>query len=730
MNNVKQVLNRALKELYAINRMYASLPIMLGLLGGIIPQIYLSDLDQLWRVVSTFLFVVLFAPTLKQGESLHSKVFVKVLLFSAIGWCAAQYNMQLSTDHYNFASSSKNHGAVIEARVIDTSCAGEDSEWLGNPRFVYADVLKMKYSAYDEWFACSGKIMLKLREAPLLKYGDVVCAEGAIVTPEVGTYSGNGYSNYLRARDVYKIFEAQSLKITSHCSGFIDVACRFRNSIMKHAVDGMQDNTAKIVAALFFGCKQGVSYKTKQTFFLSGTSHAFAISGLHIGILSILTLTVLKIFPVRLRFLTLPIILFLYVITVGMRVSAIRALIMISVWAFHRALLYRTSPVNIIFYTASVVLVVSPFSLADIGFQYSFVTVFFLIVSWKFVNRWSSVFVEPRAWDPATDKSVINHWSVWWRRWVFQSLAFCTLAWIASSALAALYSGFYILTAVFVNLCLIPLLMVLFFAVFFKLLIPVPFAHYGSVCIDLIVDVLLQICNAGASYGVVEYVGGVSIIVVFIYFLAVFSGVIAQSTIRLTISAVVVVLLILFVCAPQFSSSTETIVLRGGRQPVVVVIDNEMRSASVINCGSYEQGIEVRSLLRSKGIVKVDKVVVAGYSSEYFRGVGYLCDNLDVGIVYAKTRYMRVRRAQYLRDKCHLNGVRFVELDDLSVVSNSSRNRVVVNRDKNGYTVLCRGIRIAVEKSEHGITTLDVEVGCRSLLWSYEAALVGGATTI
>jgi len=730
MSNVKHVLNLAFNKLYAVNRMYASLPILLGLLGGIIPQVYLIDHDQLWRIVCSLILIVLFTPILKLRSNQHSKVFVKIILFSVIGWCVAQYNMQLPADHYNFASNSKSYGAVIEARIIDTSCAGEGSDWLGNPRLVYADVLKMRYSVYDRWFTCSGKIMLKLRDAPILKYGDVVCVEGAVVSPAAGVFTGDGFIKYLRAREVYRIFETQSLEIISHRSGFVDIACRLRNSIMKHAVEGMQDSTAKIVAALFFGCKQGLSYKAKQTFFLSGTSHAFAISGLHIGILSILALTVLKFFPVRLRFLTLPMILFLYVVTVGMRVSAIRALIMISVWAFHKALLFRTSPVNIVFYTASVVLVISPLSLADIGFQYSFVTVFFLIVSWKFVNRWCSAFAESREWNPATDKSVINHWSAWGRRWVFQSLSFCTLAWVASSALTILYSGFYVLTAVFVNLCLIPLLMVLFFSVFFKLLIPVPFAHYAGWGVDFIVDVLLQLCSAGADYGTVEYVGGVSVLVIFIYFSVVFSGVIVSSTRRLTISATAVVLLILFVHSPPLSNATEVIVLRNGRQPVVLVIDGKMRSASIINCGSYEQGIEVRALLRSKGVVKVSEVVVSGYSSEYYGGVGYLCDNLDVETVYAKTRYMRTRRARYLRDKCRLNGVRFVELDDTSVVSNSFRKRVVVNREKDTYVVLCRDIHIAVEKSRQGIVTLDVEVDSQSILRSYEPALTRSAIMI
>ncbi|HEY5653367.1 MAG TPA: ComEC/Rec2 family competence protein, partial [Pontiella sp.] len=89
-----------------------------------------------------------------------------------------------------------------------------------------------------------------------------------------------------------------------------------------------------ILKALVLGLRKEVPRETMDAFRRTGALHIFAISGLHVGIVGLLLAVVLKTIGVsRQRFgLWLLPLLFLYVISTGMKSSALRALIMAAVF--------------------------------------------------------------------------------------------------------------------------------------------------------------------------------------------------------------------------------------------------------------------------------------------------------------------------------------------------------------------------------------------------------------
>lgn len=141
------------------------------------------------------------------------------------------------------------------------------------------------------------------------------------------------------------------------------------------------DQNSQIMVSLLLGEKRGLEQVVYENFRSSGSLHIFAVSGLHVGIAALLLLGVLTrigLSPVKARLLAIPMLAF-YVFVTGMPISAIRALVMISILFCAMALRQRNNPVNVLALAAIVFLLWNPLQLLDAGFQLSF-TIFGVIV--------------------------------------------------------------------------------------------------------------------------------------------------------------------------------------------------------------------------------------------------------------------------------------------------------------------------------------------------------------
>ena len=143
---------------------------------------------------------------------------------------------------------------------------------------------------------------------------------------------------------------------------------------------GLDEDSNSFISAITLGYKADLSEDLKDAFRASGTSHILAVSGLHVGIIYIIILSIFSFFGKRGRVLFVKQILILlllwgYVFITGMPVSVIRAAIMLSLLCvgimFNRkGLTYNTLAVAAFF-----TLIINPFYLFDIGFQLSFAAV-------------------------------------------------------------------------------------------------------------------------------------------------------------------------------------------------------------------------------------------------------------------------------------------------------------------------------------------------------------------
>lgn len=167
---------------------------------------------------------------------------------------------------------------------------------------------------------------------------------------------------------------------------------RYRQSLSAQYFSHLDSEEAAIVAAMSLGDKRSLAAAQRQSFSATGVSHVLALSGLHLGILfSLYSLLVVNRLRSRrnrvLASLVGVALLWGFALLVGFPLSLVRATVMFTLWQLSVVLYSDRNSLNNLALAALLILLFSPASLFDIGFQLSFTSVFFILFLMPHVPR-------------------------------------------------------------------------------------------------------------------------------------------------------------------------------------------------------------------------------------------------------------------------------------------------------------------------------------------------------
>ncbi len=143
------------------------------------------------------------------------------------------------------------------------------------------------------------------------------------------------------------------------------------------------DVGSAMLVSLSLGDRSGLSNEQRAVFQRTGVSHLFAISGLHVGLVFVLTTTLVKLLlwpvarvfsSVPRQYLTLPPALLAaltYAGLAGFSVSTQRAIVMLSVYVICKLSARQASLLQVLLIAITVLLLYDPFSILDSGFWLS-----------------------------------------------------------------------------------------------------------------------------------------------------------------------------------------------------------------------------------------------------------------------------------------------------------------------------------------------------------------------
>lgn len=167
---------------------------------------------------------------------------------------------------------------------------------------------------------------------------------------------------------------------------FLKLRHRLLQRFRQHGIEG---ETYSIVAAMSLGDKSALNKDLRQIYNASGAAHILALSGLHIGIIY----AILSVMSFGYRWQTLSQIIIIssiwaFVFLVGLPTSAIRSAIMLTLYSV-MSLGYREKmSLNTLAFSAFVMLIASPSSLFDVGFQLSYLSVLSIMVLMPVIDGW------------------------------------------------------------------------------------------------------------------------------------------------------------------------------------------------------------------------------------------------------------------------------------------------------------------------------------------------------
>lgn len=304
----------------------------------------------------------------------------------------------------------------IKAIIIDSSYSREGIPWLAEKRSYFARVTAIRKHDKADWQSASGKIAVNLPATDNLEYGTVFKAKGTFTTPDEALIPGEfDYRQFLRSKGVLWIFQTETLIKQSKARGWRRLGAliyRLRELTAVQITRGIENREeASLLLAMTLGYREGIPPTLKRSFVRSGLVHIFAISGLHVGIIAVFICGLSKLtrLPFRVRYWLLPFLLGLYVIMTGAAPSAVRAWIMISLWAAAKASFIPILPLNAVAAAALIILLINPLQILNPGFQFSFIIVTILIAGWRGGREAITALRESDLWLP-------RHCHSRWRR--------------------------------------------------------------------------------------------------------------------------------------------------------------------------------------------------------------------------------------------------------------------------------------------------------------------------
>lgn len=223
---------------------------------------------------------------------------------------------------------------------------------------------------------------------------------------------------------------------------------------------GLEDYPAErgLLQALLLGYREDLPSLLREDFAVTGTVHIFAISGAHVGMVTMLLAGLLRALGVpRPRwFLLAAPLLAAYTVTTGAATSAIRASVMASLLLAAPFLRRKPDAVSTLAGAAMVLLLASPGQLGDLGFLLSFTAVGGLVAVQPVFDAWALRTFRRDVWQlPEEEQPEGRH-----RREAGLHLAryasVSVSAWVSTAPLTAFFFNLFSPVALAMNLVVIP----------------------------------------------------------------------------------------------------------------------------------------------------------------------------------------------------------------------------------------------------------------------------------
>jgi len=254
------------------------------------------------------------------------------------------------------------------------------------------------------------------------------------------------------------------------------------SSFIEKYIPGEEGN---FVQAIFLGKRHKVSRKIYNSFKYTGAAHILSISGLHTGIMFFVIFLFLRV--IRIKFntalLIAGIIISSFGVISGLRVPIQRALLFIWLFIIGNITERVGDAINIVSFSALLILILNPLNLYDTGFQLSFISVYGIVLFWRNIHyiifRWGR-------------NRILNEW-------ITYPFSISLAAQISTIPVVIVKFHYIAVLGTLSNLVIIPLTGLLLSSILLMLFL-FPFVSFLSYPVWWIAHIIIKTAGAFASF--------------------------------------------------------------------------------------------------------------------------------------------------------------------------------------------------------------------------------------
>ncbi|MGE7666551.1 DNA internalization-related competence protein ComEC/Rec2 [Ureibacillus composti] len=226
--------------------------------------------------------------------------------------------------------------------------------------------------------------------------GQQYIVEGVVVEPSKPPHKyAFSMENYLKGKGAKGILEISNWSFVKTKTSFSQRISSHRYKLIKHIESTFPHTLAAEAQALLIGYQEQVDLETTRAYQILGITHLFAISGLHIAIVSFMFFQGLLRLHVRREIATIVLIVILpiYAILAGGTPSVWRSVLMVELVLLIRYK-SRLTVDDALCVSFICFVLLEPWSIYQVGFQLSYLATAALIFSSHIINRFSSWIVQ------------------------------------------------------------------------------------------------------------------------------------------------------------------------------------------------------------------------------------------------------------------------------------------------------------------------------------------------
>jgi len=418
-----------------------------------------------------------------------------------------------------------------------------------------------------------GTYYLKEGEECIFRYGELIRVKGALRIPSNNTIPHTfNYKKYLEHQGIYYTLKINSFSKVREDRGLY----RIKNWLVKR-VDSI-DQTG-YMKAFILGDKSLIDDEDYSNYQHIGVTHLFAISGMHIGLLSEILIFLLKKLKTGLKYIIIDILLIVYGFIVCFPASILRCITFYVLNSINKVFKLELESKQVLLLTIFILVFLNYRIIYDVGFWFSVCTVGGIILCNSFINDSNKLYSSFKL-------SLIA--------FLF-SLPISLYSFYEINVLSIFYNLFFI---PFISLIVYPLSLFTFLFPFLKGLFSLSISLLNFISSNL---VNLKFFNIYMSFDLVE---------VLLFYLFLYIVFVKQHY-----KFFCLLFLIIFFdkLVPYLDSSSYIYFLDVNQGDSTLIIDSHRKNVSLIDTGGFvDMDISGRyiPLLKYLGIKKIDNLIL------------------------------------------------------------------------------------------------------------------------